>query len=1103
MDDSWRTKTLDWPSYTNDFPQPTTVTRYFRRSAQLNKNKNYGIYIRLTTDAGAVVYVNGKELVRWNMPVGKITPSTQGISSDVVTHKYAQLLAALPTPKDDSYMIAVELHAGKIIPEVEHFNCSVMFLYSDYRLIDSDGSNECTDENLEDPSKKCSNLFDDDYRTEWSVLWNDYKFPTSHIWRFGNNDRMIVNKYYIANTNHETLLTCYSWTVSASNDGQVWEILDSKPYYKWGADPYGYFEFFNQVAYNQYKFTCYNAENWVGYQNYYHTLADWDLVISNSPYIPTNFSYPQSAYNWTVGIDHVNISCSKNGFTNWQIVGANGASLPHGLTFNLFNGSISGIPTSSFEETMFTVSALYSMDNQIYTCTIKITVIGCDFPSLIAISVEKTNYNSEHEKWEIRNSVGEVVLASNRSIQIQGSFLPLGDYTVTLSMTSPNPWKENSVMTITAIADTHLFVVTKARKFNRTDQSFTLSLSFPLLPASDNAFKYLADGTVPLGWYTSTFSDSSWNTLDASNRPTTSKTIQLFRSTFTVASKEGAQGFELYLKARNGVLVYLNGEEIYRSYLEGGDITADSVATGGTDDYSWRRITGAIHRINVGSNTIAVAVITSSQSEAITIEFDMHLRLLKDSHLFPRYFDFSTSGTAPSQTHLLFDMNPSTEIRVSKKAVPNQEFIIEFANGGAELYNKYCFITNSHYKEYDPRDWIIKGSMDGVTYSDIKYESEAYFDLRETEYCFYMPTNTQAWTYYKLVLAKAYTESDDTYYGLSDWNLYLEDVSSIELPELSFSPNELIGYTGAEITNITCSSPFYSTFSIQPELPSGLVFSKTSGKVLGKPTDGFARTMFTITALTLLGEEKTTTITLSVEECSGNRVLFSIDGMMGSTISTYSLELKDRSTGEIVDQYESTKDVVPISLLKCRPATKYILVLKGNSGEGWDKECYAAVKLADGRPLLSGALSTNEEEKEYAFNPVYSVYPQWAYWHYLVDGSAAPSGWNTLSGAPSSWKSARARSFPTARGVTQYYYTKFQITDLSEYASMDITVTVRAGVVVYLNGEEIRRYNLPEETSLDGDTAATAENDEPFKLIVGETLQRGRVVVGENILAFQ
>ena len=212
----------------------------------------------------------------------------------------------------------------------------------------------------------------------------------------------------------------------------------------------------------------------------------------------------------------------------------------------------------------------------------------------------------------------------------------------------------------------------------------------------------------------------------------------------------------------------------------------------------------------------------------------------------------------------------------------------------------------------------------------------------------------------------------------------------------------------------------------------------------GKPTDGFTRTMFTITALTLLGEEKTTTISLSVEECSGNLVLFSIDAVIGSPPRTNSLELRDRNTGEIVDQYETTKDEVPISLLKCRPATKYILVLK-DSGGGWDKECYATVKLADGRPLLYGSVSRKEKEKEYAFNPVYSVYPQWAYWHYLVDGSAAPSGWNTLSGAPSSWKSARARSFPTARGVTQYYYTKFQITDLSEYASMDMSLQFTRG----------------------------------------------------------
>ena len=203
----------------------------------------------------------------------------------------------------------------------------------------------------------------------------------------------------------------------------------------------------------------------------------------------------------------------------------------------------------------------------------------------------------------------------------------------------------------------------------------------------------------------------------------------------------------------------------------------------------------------------------------------------------------------------------------------------------------------------------------------------------------------------------------DTYYGLGDWNLFLEDHSSIELPELSFSPNELVGYTGAELTNITCSSPYYSTFSIKPELPSGLVFSKTSGKVLGKPMDKLDRTVFTITALTLLGVEKTTTIPISVVECSGNRVLFSVDAEIGDSVTKQSFELKDRRTGEIVDHVEGSDNLQSISILKCRPATTYVLVLKGDSG-GWAKECYATVKLADSRPLFSAALFCTADKNE-------------------------------------------------------------------------------------------------------------------------------------------
>lgn len=60
---------------------------------------------------------------------------------------------------------------------------------------------------------------------------------------------------------------------------------------------------------------------------------------------------------------------------------------------------------------MFTISAIYSIDNQIYLCTINITVFGCDFPSQIAILKEKMNYESNCEKCEKSNNEGEAVFA--------------------------------------------------------------------------------------------------------------------------------------------------------------------------------------------------------------------------------------------------------------------------------------------------------------------------------------------------------------------------------------------------------------------------------------------------------------------------------------------------------------------------------------------------------------------------------------------------------------------------------------------------------------------------------------------------------------------
>ena len=1099
---SWTTGELDWTSYAGNYPAPTTTTRYFRRSIEMTGTDNFGIRVALTINGGAVVYVNGQELTRWNLPDGGISSSTEATVSTTGKHTYVQLLAAIPTPENDTYVIGVEVHSGSSAPSAEEFQCSVSYLNEDYRLIDSDGSYYCIPDNPNRPTENGAKLYDGSTSTKWCVDVTSASFPTTHIWTFGNNDRLVVNKYAFSTANDYDIRDCVNWDIFGSNDGSQWDLLDTQSGITWTARyQTKYFEMENQLAYNKYKWQCNAVKSLSGFYGNVIQMSEWNLLFTGAAYVPPGISYPQDVYSWSVGIDNVDITPGKSGYTNWQIAGAGGASLPAGLNFDSTSGAITGIPTEGLEETVFTVSATYSVDSQVYTCTITITVLSCDLPNYISVSVEKVNYNTASETWTIKNSEGQSVLASSNTESLVGTCLPVGEYTVTMTSSSGTTWQSTSLMTINALADGHSFVLAKTRLTIEGEDSFVLPIDLPLLPASAGSFKYLADGTVPSNWYTSGFSDSAWTTLDASSRPTTAQKVKLFRATFNVASKEGAQGFELYLKARNGVLAYLNGEEIYRSYLEAGDLTAESTPTGGSSVYNWRRVTGAISHINAGSNTIAVAVLTLGSAD-IEIEFDMHLRLLKDSHIHPRYWDYSTAGTTSSEVGKLFDMNPSTYAYVYKATTPIQKFTIQFANDGAEYFNNYCFITSSQSNNYDPREWSIEASMDGQTFSELKSESEVYFDSRSTEYCFYMPSNTKAWTYYQLTLKKARVDDTDNYYALADWNLLLQDYSSLEIPELSFSPSEITAYTGAEVPGWTCSSSYYNTFSITPELPSGLLFSTTTGMITGTPTDIKASTVYTITALNPLGDEKTATVTLTVQECAGDMVSFSIELTFETGASTCSFVLKDRATGEELEERSNFADYSSLSIPMCRPATTYALVLKKQGTGGWGNN-KATVKLADGRTLLSESLAAGATEKEYNFNPAYSVYPQWTHWSYLVDGTAAPAGWNTLSGAPSNWETQRPGQFPAASGVTQYYFTKFQIEDLTEFASMDIAVNVKAGVVVYLNGVEIRRYNLPENTEVKEDTAATGESGEPFLLVIGEAVQRERLVVGENILAFE
>ncbi len=87
------------------------ATTWFRRSIQVSDPRRYGtLEIRLRRDDGAIVYVNGHEVFRSNMPSGPVTAETftgSGTSSE--TQFFVQRVAA-DALVTGTNVVAVEVH---------------------------------------------------------------------------------------------------------------------------------------------------------------------------------------------------------------------------------------------------------------------------------------------------------------------------------------------------------------------------------------------------------------------------------------------------------------------------------------------------------------------------------------------------------------------------------------------------------------------------------------------------------------------------------------------------------------------------------------------------------------------------------------------------------------------------------------------------------------------------------------------------------------------------------------------------------------------------------------------------------------------------------
>ncbi|MCW3078466.1 MAG: hypothetical protein JWO32_3075, partial [Bacteroidetes bacterium] len=218
------------------------------------------------------------------------------------------------------------------------------------------------------------------------------------------------------------------------------------------------------------------------------------------------------------------------------------------------------------------------------------------------------------------------------------------------------------------------------------------------------------------------------------------------------------------------------------------------------------------------------------------------------------------------------------------------------------------------------------------------------------------------------------------------------------------------------------------------------------------------------------------------------------------------------ASGRQWTKYPSQQSV-PVSLTAGQKYYIEALHKEGSQGDnlavGW--------QLPDGsleRPIPGGRLS------EYTLAPQSSsdLITPGSNWKYLDNGSYPGITWNSTSYNDAPWSSGNARlgygdggeatlvnygSAPANKYITTYFRKTINVSDVTQFSGLELSLIRDDGAVVYINGTEVYRNNMP-SGPITFTTLASGVIDGPAEsTFVVTSLSSSILVNGNNIIAVE
>ncbi|KAK8795563.1 hypothetical protein WA158_000220 [Blastocystis sp. Blastoise] len=1052
-----------------------------------------GIY----TNEGVIVYINGREIYRFNIKYSENVSPSDGAIADNYEESYRVVKQSIREylKNTEKLIFAVEIHPIKNgVSHKDTFSGYIVPFYaSDNITCTQDGIPTADPEFVDVDINKPEYAFDEDPQTD--AQFYPFTGNNSITYTYNNGRAEWINKYSIS-LNFPSNYGIKNMILSGSNDNISWDILDIEDDIVYGTayEETLYFDILNNVkSYNQYKLTI---KDFIHPDKIGVLLTQLEFYAVSKDMI-NELKYEKQKYIFLYQKDTVEMVPIITGYTNFIC----DSTLPTGFSLNNKNGIIKGSNRLTFSPITIIISATRMSTGITESTSITFTVTECYGEDEIYLSIDhySNTYESESEKWNIKNSNSQLVYSGHGEGYFKSALtkicIPADVYQLTLIANTEYGWDINSKITISYISKHGTLGIYEGVLNHSKTQTIPLSLDFVLPFGSSNSIGRI-DGIVPDNWYSIDYIPdySEWNiNLSMSSLPQTTSKLWLFRSTMNINSIDNYNSLEIYLGNYGEFILYWNGDEVYRRCIPYETITSESNITCSTSTYGNKYIEIPIERVKIGTNVLAILVLKKYNTDNNPVYIDMYYycRLVIESNIVSKKWQITSNHDNADEKHgssYLIDGKYDTFWSSTHENVTEATNWLTFAynNYGSSYVNKYCFQNNIQTITTDPIEWIFYGcdfNNENCTILDI--ESNIHWNFRSEYRCFYTITHQESYPSYKIEFIKSSSIGSTIIYVLYEVDLFAINLSNDIINTLLYSEDILYGYKSAYLTSSKPTNG-YRDFSIESSslLPSGLYIDSSTGIIYGTPTEVTNGTIsIIINAYSLQGKPTSVSLNISISECSSPNNIFIIE--LNHSLDNYGNQIGFKLLGsdgiEILESYNNIPDYSILTFSYCKPQSDYYLQLTDTANDGWDNT-YIKVYFEDGTTLLKQSLTKYRSPLIIPFSTHYLTSTSLNTWQY-TDGQLGTIyyiQWTKIDYyLGQEWSTGNRQSFGDRKTNTQYYRNIFVINNISKQSAIQYTVYLNSGCVIYLNGKEINRIYMPLGT-ISFSTLSTYTNENTY-----------------------